>query len=322
MSLKFGILKETKERQDRRAPFSPKQLEHLIALYPYAHFQIESSSNRIFTDEEYKHSGVMVVPTITDCDVYIGINSISSEDRVPNKQYLFVSEVVNSIQPIFTLDTVTGCVGAYNAFRAFGLKFELFKLPSVATFLDQPTLLSYLKRLVIPPLKILIIGNGEKVLGAREVMKAMKIKEVVVSNFIAKNYAQAVFTVIESADSIDSELCVKVSDICITDSFIEGKPVVISQDWLQSTACKLRVIVDLEPNTTNLISSTVRQSTSDEPFYGYLPKENIEVDLYHPAAIVVVAVPDVRLEFPKESSEYIGNQLVQHFIPSFLTVKE
>jgi alanine dehydrogenase len=316
MSLKFGIVKELNQELDRRVAFSPTQLEELKLLYPQLEFRVESSDNRIFTDEEYESKGIRVSSDITDCDVLIGINPIAPSNLILGKEYLFVTDLIKKVNPLFTLDALTGLVGTYNAFRAFGLKFELFKLPVIATFSDKASLTSYLKRPVLPPLKITFIGSEANLEGAEVIMKALKIKKVSSDDFLSKNFAQAVYTFIDSPEQINLESFTTVSDICIINSSINGKSVLVSQELLNTKDGKLRVVADLNPMSTNSIACTLRQSTPQDPFYGYLPNENKEVDLHHPGAIVVVAVPDATIEIPKETSEFIGNQLAQYYIPT------
>mgnify|MGYP000175617113 FL=1 len=316
MSLKFGIVKELNQELDRRVAFSPTQLEELKLLYPKLEFRVESSDNRIFTDEEYESKGITVSSDIIDCDVLIGINPIAPSDLILGKEYLFVTDLIKKGNPLFTLDALTSLVGTYNAFRAFGLKFELFKLPVIATFSDQTSLITYLKRPVLPPLKITFIGSEANLDGAEVIMKALKIKKVSSDDFLSKNFAQAVYTFIDSPEQINLESFTTVSDICIINSSINGKSVLVSQELLNTKDGKLRVVADLNPMSTNSIACTLRQSTPEDPFYGYLPNENKEVDLHHPGAIVVVAVPDTTIEYPKETSEFFGNQLAQYYIPT------
>jgi len=276
MSLKFGIVKELNQELDRRVAFSPTQLEELKLLYPQLEFRVESSDNRIFTDEEYESKGITVSSDITDCDVLIGINPIAPSNLILGKEYLFVTDLIKKGNPLFTLDALTGLVGTYNAFRAFGLKFELFKLPVIATFSDKTSLTSYLKRPVLPPLKITFIGSEANLEGAEVIMKALKIKKVSSDDFLSKNFAQAVYTFIDSPEQINLESFTTVSDICIINSSINGKSVLVSQELLNTKDGKLRVVADLNPMSTNSIACTLRQSTPQDPFYGYLPNENKE----------------------------------------------
>jgi hypothetical protein len=79
-----------------------------------------------------------------------------------------------------------GIVGAYNSIRAFGIKFELFKLPKAETLSGKEALITHLKRLVLPPLKFVITGTGKVGNGAKEILDAIKIKEVSVENYLTK----------------------------------------------------------------------------------------------------------------------------------------
>jgi hypothetical protein len=340
MNLKFGILKELTTISDRCVAFSPTLLKQLVSLYPQAKFIVESSATRVFTDDEYKTNGIEVRTTISDCDVFIGICPIPADQLIPNTTYLFALDLVenqlekdkyqqlalekkctmydySSVIDTNSFQRTRGIVGAYNAFRAFGIKFELFKLPCVTTFLEQSSLITYLKRPVLPPLKITVVGTDKIASGVKVIMKAMKIKEVSKSDFLSKNYTQAVFTLIDNLDSNDLEPLTKVSDIIIADASINGKSVVLSQEILKANDSKLRVVADLNPDSYSSIACTLRQSTAEEPFYGYLPNENKEVEVFHSAAIVVVAVPSSGTEFPKEVSEDFGNQLMEQLMPAF-----
>ncbi len=344
--MKFGILKETKAVTDRRVALSPDQLAYVQQQYPEAQFEIESDSERIFSDEEYQNKGVVVTKTNSYCDVLIGINPIAETDYKPNTSYLFFLESLKNplnyqaLQQVIAtknsylydsanwgatihgidFDEIIGIVGAYNAFRAFGIKFELFKLPPVANFSDVSSLTTYLKRLVLPPLKITIVANEQMTLGIKTVMKALKIKEVVKTDFLSKNYAQAVFNCVAEEDLIHLDAYTKVSDIIITDAQSNRTPVVVSSTCLQAADCKLKVVVDLAPEPSNQLACTVRQSTNEEPFYGYFPIENKEVDLFHPAAIVVVATPYGAIELPKKASERYGKFLIDVVFPAFFSI--
>jgi hypothetical protein len=60
-----------------------------------------------------------------------------------------------------------------------------------------------------------------------------------------------------------------------------------------------------------------RSSTIAEPFYGYLPSDDKEVDVFHPAAIVVMAVDNLPCELPKDASEGFGSMFMEYVIPAF-----
>ena len=66
-----------------------------------------------------------------------------------------------------------GIVGAYNGFRAFGLKHETFHLPKAEPLSDQKSLISELNKLTLPNIKILLTGSGKVAYGAKEMLDKM-----------------------------------------------------------------------------------------------------------------------------------------------------
>ncbi|MFT4670371.1 MAG: alanine dehydrogenase [Flavobacterium sp.] len=233
-----------------------------------------------------------------------------------------------------------GIVGAYNTIRAFGIKFGLFKLAKAETLSGKEELINHLKRVVLPPLKFVITGTGKVGGGITEILDAMKIKEVSVENYLTKNYAQPVYTQIDVLDynkridgqvldcsdfyknptdySINFERFTKVSDIVITGHFHgTGAPAIITREMLRSKDCKVKVVGDVSCDINGPVACTLRSSTIAEPFYGYLPSEDKEVDVFHPAAIVVMAVDNLPCELPKDASEGFGSMFMEYVIPAF-----
>ncbi|MDI5888562.1 NAD(P)-dependent oxidoreductase [Flavobacterium yafengii] len=366
--MKFGILKERKNPPDRRVIFSPDELARLKQLFQGATIKVESSDIRVFTDEQYKESGIEVTNDISDCDVLFGVKEVPVENLIPNKAYFFFSHTIKK-QPynrkllqaileknidLYDHETIVdshnrrligfgryaGIVGAYNSIRAFGIKFELFKLPKAETLSGKEALITHLKRLVLPPLKFVITGTGKVGNGAKEILDAIKIKEVSVENYLTKNYTQPVYTqidvleynkrkdgqILDFTDFYDNpqeyvsnfERFTKVSDIYITGHFHANEaPVILSREMLQSKDCKIKVVADVSCDVNGPIACTLRSSTIAEPLYGYLPNEDKEVDVFHPAAIVVMAVDNLPCELPKDASEGFGEMFMEHVIPAF-----
>ena len=366
--MKFGIIKERKSPPDRRVVFSPDELAKIKQLYQDAAIKVESSDIRIFTDDQYKNLGIEVANDISDCDVFFGVKEVPAEALIPNKSYFFFSHTIKK-QPynrkllqaileknidLYDHETIVdannrrligfgryaGIVGAYNSIRAFGIKFELFKIPKAETLSGKEALITHLKRLVLPPLKFVITGTGKVGNGAKEILDAIKIKEVSVENYLTKNYSQPIYTQIDVLDynkrndgqvldfndfynnpkeyNSDFEKFTKVTDIFIAGHFYANEsPIILSQEMLQSKDCKIKVVADISCDVNGPIACTLRSSTIAEPLYGYLPNENKEVDVFHPAAIVVMAVDNLPCELPKDASEGFGEMFMEHVIPAF-----
>ena len=155
--MKFGIIKERKNPPDRRVVFTPEELIRLKTEHPTAEIVIESSDIRVFSDSEYSTLGLNIVTDMTSCDVLFGVKEVPVEALIPNKKYFFFSHTIKKLShnrkllqaildkniELYDHETIVdaknkrligfgryaGIVGAYNGFRAFGVKYDLFNLP-------------------------------------------------------------------------------------------------------------------------------------------------------------------------------------------------
>lgn len=366
--MKFGIIKERKNPPDRRVVFAPNELAQLKQLYPEAKVAVESSDIRIFSDLQYKSLGIEVVDDLSDCAVLFGVKEVPVDNLLPNKEYFFFSHTIKKqpynrklLQAILEKNIVlydhetivdaqnrrligfgkyAGMVGVYNGIRAFGIKFELFKLPKAETLAGKDALIAHLKRITLPPLKFVLTGTGKVGSGAKEILDAIKVKEITVENYLTKKYAQPVYVqldvlqynkrkdgeILDFKDFIshpgdyesDFEKFTKVSDIYFAGHFYDNEaPRILTREMLQSKDCQIKVVADISCDVNGPIACTLRSSTIAEPLYGYYPLEDKEVDVFHPAAIVVMAVDNLPCEIPKDASEGFGQQFLEHVIPAF-----
>ncbi len=366
--MKFGLIKERKNPPDRRVVFSPTELIQFKTQFPEAEVIIESSDVRVFTDSQYQELGFEVVNDMTVCDVLIGVKEVPVDALLPNKKYFFFSHTIKKqsynrklliacLEKNITLydhETVVdadnnrligfgryaGIVGAYNGIRAFGIKYELFNLAKAETLNDQDALIERLKRNVLPNIKIVLTGHGKVGLGAKEMLDAMKVKEVSVADYLTKNYDKPVYTHLDLQDynqRIDGQAFDKkdfythpelytsnferfsqVSDIFMAGHFYgNGAPIILTREILISSKNKIKVVADISCDVLGPIACTIRSSTIAEPIFGYYPFEDKEVDFMHPAAIVVMAVDNLPCELPKDASEGFGDMFLKHVIPAF-----
>lgn len=366
--MKFGIIKERKSPPDRRVVFTPEELVRLKEEHPEAVIKVERSDIRIFTDEQYADLGIEVVSDVSDCDVLFGVKEVPIDALIPNKKYFFFSHTIKkqvhnrellraildkkidlydhetivdeNFKRLIGFGRYAGIVGAYNGIRAFGIKFELFSLPKAETLTGKDALVERLRRLVLPPVKIVLTGNGKVGNGAKEILQAMKIKEVSVENFLNKIYSEPVFVQIDVLDynkridgsasdkkdfyknptlyTSDFERFTKVSDLFIAGHFYgNDAPVILSRDMLRASDCKIKVVADISCDVDGPIACTIKASTIAEPIFGYLPSEDREVDVFHPAAIVVMSIDNLPCELPKDASEGFGEMFMEHVVPAF-----
>ena len=366
--MKFGIVKERKSPPDRRVVFTPEELVRLQAEFPKAELKVESSDIRIFSDEEYTNLGISVNSDLTDCDVLFGVKEIPVDALIPNKKYFFFSHTIKKqpynrklLQAILDknielydhetiVDTTNkrligfgryaGIVGAYNGFRGFGIKYDLFNLPKAETLKSQADLLARLNRQTLPNIKIVVTGFGKVGMGIKEMIDGMKIKEVNVDDFLTKNFSSPVYTQIDVLDynkrldgkksdkkdfyqnpenyTSDFERFSKVSDMFIAGHFHgNGAPNILTNAMLNAPDCKIKVVADVSCDVDGPIACTLKASTIADPFFGYLPFEHKEVSYTHPGSILVMSVDNLPCELPKDASEGFGEMFMEHVIPAF-----
>lgn len=368
MPMKFGIIREGKVPPDRRVVFSPQELLNFKTQFPQAGFKVEPSEIRAFKDEEYAGLGFEINDDLSDCDVLLGVKEVPIDKLIPNKTYFFFSHTIKK-QPynkkllqaclqknIRLIDHETlvdedgnrligfgryaGIVGAYNTFRTFGEQFDLFHIQKAENLHTQQDLIDRLKKLNLPPIKVLLTGKGKVGYGAREMLDGMKMKEVSEEDFLSKTYSHPVYTHVDYDKyyrrkdgtpvvkqefrehpewfESDFEKYSQVADIFIAGHFYkEDSPYILTREMLKSSKNKIKVVGDISCDIDGPVACTIRPSTIAEPFYGYNPKTHQEVALSHPEAIGVMAVDNLPCELPKDASEGFGKVFLERIIPAF-----
>lgn len=366
--MKFGIIKERKNPPDRRVVFAPDELLRFKEQFPTAEIVVERSDIRFFKDEEYEALGFELSDDLSGCDVLIGVKEVPVEALIPNKKYFFFSHTIKK-QPynrgllqavlekkidLYDHETIVdannkrligfgryaGNVGAYNGIRTFGIKYDLFQLPKAETLAGKAVLIEKLKRLILPPIKIVLTGRGKAGMGTKEILDAMKMKEVAPADFLAKKYDSAVYTQIEVGDyykrkdggafskadfyqnpteyTSDFEKYSQVADIFMAAHFYgNNSPYILTNEMLKSVKNNIKVVADISCDVNGPIACTVKASTIADPIFGYLPSEAKEVDMFHPGSISVMSIDNLPCELPKDASEGFGQMFMQHVIPAF-----
>jgi len=366
--MKFAIIKERKNPPDRRVVFSPEKLAEARTLFPKATFVVESSDIRIFKDEAYRDLGFEVTNDVSDCDVMLGVKEVPIEALIPNKKYFYFSHTIKK-QPynqklllamlehnieMFDHETIVaensarligfgryaGLVGAYNGFRALGLRDELFELPKVETLADLDAVKAELDKITLPNIKILLSGTGKVALGAKEILDHLKIKEISDALYLTSTFTEPVYCMVDVME-YSKRKDGKVGDkyefykdpsgyesnfmpyAKETDFFIAGHfygnnaPYFFTRDDAKHPDFNINLIADISCDVDGPVASTLRASTIADPFYGYDVQTESEVAFNADNAITVMAVDNLPCELPKDASEGFGDMFLQHVIPAF-----
>ncbi|WP_242202384.1 NAD(P)-dependent oxidoreductase [Aestuariivivens insulae] len=366
--MKFAIIKERKNPPDRRVVFSPSKLVEAKQQFPQATFKVESSSIRVFPDSTYQDVGLEVVNDISDCDVMIGVKEVPIEALIPNKKYFFFSHTIKKqsynrklLQAIldkgielYDHETIVnsegfrligfgryaGIVGTYNGFRAWGLKYGSWHLPKAETLADQIALISELKNIALPNIKILLTGSGKVSNGAQEMLDAMGVKQVSVVDYLNGTFKESVYCKIDVLDynkrkdgqtldnfdffknpqDYESNFMrfAKITDFYIAGHFYgDGAPYLYTRNDVKSPEFNIKVVADISCDVDGPVATTLRASTIEAPIYGYEPQTETEIDFRDERAITVMAVDNLPCELPKDASEGFGDMFLKHVIPAF-----
>jgi len=371
--MKFAIIKERKNPPDRRVVFSPQDLKILKNKFPKSELVVESSDIRVFKDLEYQEIGVAVKDDVSDADVMFGVKEVPIDALIPNKKYFFFSHTIKK-QPynrkllkavldkkieLFDHETIVekngarligfgryaGLVGAYNGFRALGLREKTFNLPKVETLKDLAEVKAELDKITIPNIKILLTGTGKVANGAKEILDHLKIKEVSDALYLTSNFTEPVYCladVMEYAKRKDGKVgdkfafyndpsgyesnfmpYAKVTDFFIAGHFYgDGAPYLFTREDAKSPEFKINLIADISCDIDGPVASTIRPSTIADPFYGYNAKTEKEVAFNAKDAITMMAVDNLPCELPKDASEGFGDMFLKHVIPAFFNNDE
>ena len=86
----ISIIKETRI-DENRTPFTPNQIQTLIANFPNLHVLVQPSKNRCFNDEDYSKAGAKIEEDISPSDIIFGVKEVEISKLIENKTYLFFS---------------------------------------------------------------------------------------------------------------------------------------------------------------------------------------------------------------------------------------
>ena len=366
--MKFGIIRERKNPPDRRVVFSPEKLSEFKKKFPTSVIKVENSLIRVFSDDAYLNRGFEVSSNISDCDVFIGVKEVPIEALIPNKKYFFFSHTIKK-QPynrkllqaiidknielydhevivkdngmrLIGFGRYAGIVGAYNGFRAIGLKKETFSLPKAEKLANKQELINQLNEIILPNIKILLTGNGKVAYGAKEILDGMNIKQVSVKAYLFDTFNEPVYCLVDVLDynkRIDGQVInnrdfynypekyesnfmrfASVTNFFIAGHFFgDGSPYLFNRIDAKSTEFKIQFVADISCDIDGPVASTIRSSTIADPIYGYDPVSEKEVSFKDDSAIVVMAVDNLPCELPKDASEGFGDLFLEHVIPSF-----
>jgi saccharopine dehydrogenase (NAD+, L-lysine forming) len=363
---KIGILREGKVPPDFRVALTPKQCAIVKSRFK-VEVVVQPSPIRRFHDHEYAEAGITLQENLEDCDLLIGVKEVPIDLLMPNKSYLFFSHTIKK-QPhnapllrailnkkirlidyeilkgtdnkrLIGFGRYAGIVGAYEGFRAFGLKHQLYTLKSPAHCADRIEMEAEMKKIQLPAkMKIVVTGFGRVGNGAAEIMRMLPIERVEEEDFFSQEFDHPVYVHLDTHDyyvrkdfggfdkkdfynNPEKYISTLADTVRKADLYIAchlwagGNPVLLTQSDVEHPAWRCMTIADVSCDTDGPIAPTIRSSSIADPLYGYDRQKHVECDWKDPQAICVMAIDNLPCELPKDASEDFGNELIQSIFP-------
>jgi saccharopine dehydrogenase (NAD+, L-lysine-forming) len=366
--MKIGLLREGKVPPDKRVPFTPLQTQEIGQRFPDVKIIAQRSEVRCFRDEEYAQLDTEVAEAVKDCDVLMGIKEVPIAELIQSKTYLFFSHTLKKqpynrklLQAVLRNDITlidyealkdrhgnrlvafgryAGIVGAYNALWTYGKRYNLFDIRRAYLCYDLNDLKRELRKVTLPPVKIILTGAGRVGRGSMETLDSAGIRKVDPQEFLQKEFNEPVYVQLSSADyhvrkeggpfnrdefhknperyEARFKPYTMVADILIAGAFWNPRaPVLFTQQDMQGRDFQLKIIADITCDINGSIPSTKRASTISDPVYDYNPAS----DSTHPPYseerfITVMAVDNLPCELPRSASEEFGRDLIDRILPA------
>lgn len=365
--LKIGIIKEGKKPLDKRVPLSPEQCKFVENKFGIQ-ILVQSSKHRCFSDEEYIKSGLNVVNDISSCDILLGVKEVPIYDLIPNKTYFFFSHTIKE-QPynkkllqsilknkirLIDYETITneshkrligfgryaGIVGSYNGLLVYGKKYNLYSLKPAYLCDNYDEVKHELLKIKLPPIKIVVTGNGRVATGVKEILNHASIKQVSSNEFLTSKFDEPVYVQLTSLDynkikkgfekgntsfytnpeKFDSDFlkyAYEASLFISSHYWNPNAPKLFHLSDLSSPKFNISTIADITCDINGSVPTTIKSSSIRKPVYD-VNKQGLEVKPYSFDQLSVMAVDNLPCELPRDASIDFGEELCQHIIPYLL----
>jgi saccharopine dehydrogenase (NAD+, L-lysine-forming) len=366
-TIRIGIIREGKVPPDKRVPFTPIQTEEIQQRFSNVKVIAQKSEIRCFKDSEYQDFDTEVSADVSTCDILMGIKEVPINQLVAGKTYLFFSHTIKK-QPynkkllqevlkknirlidyealkdrqgnrLVAFGRYAGIVGAYNGLWTYGKRYKTFSLRRAHECFDVNDLKLELRKVELPPLKIILTGAGRVGRGSMETLDSAGIRKVNPSDFLSKTFDEPVYVQLSSADyhrrkegghfnreefhtnpeKYDSYFkdYTRVADILLAGAYWNPKaPVLFTKENMQAKDFKIRVIADITCDINGSIPSTKKASTIPDPIYDYNPAtDSVELPLSDDKFITVMAIDNLPCELPRSASEEFGRDLIDRVLP-------
>ncbi|MBS1544891.1 MAG: alanine dehydrogenase [Bacteroidetes bacterium] len=366
----IGLVHEGRVPPDKRVPFTPLQVQEILQLFPNVSVVCQHSEVRCFSDAEYASLDIPILNDMGKCDILMGIKEVQIPDLIGGKTYLFFShtlkkqpynrkllqeilrkkirlidyEALRDIQGnrIVAFGRYAGIVGAFNGLWTYGKRFGLFELRRACECFDINDLKLELRKVKLPPVKILLTGAGRVAKGAMETLDTVGIRKVSPEDYLNKAFDYPVYVQLNSADyhfrkeggPFNRDEFHKypgnyistfrpftaVTDLLLAGAYWNPKaPALFTLQDMKEKTFRIRVIADITCDINGSVPSTKRATSIVDPLYDYDPITDKELPpLSGKDHITVMAIDNLPCELPRSASEEFGRDLIDRVLRPLL----
>lgn len=369
--MKIGLIRETKIPVDNRVALTPAQIAVLRDRYPVDEFVVQTSDTRAYPDDAYREAGAEVRENVADCDLLLGIKEVDIRVLLPGKHYFFFGHFAKQqsanlplLQALMAKNITfsdyeylvddqnrrlcafgwwAGFVGTYYTLRGYGLRHGLYELPKPDRHFSMEKLLSALRAIELPAVRLLVTGNGRVSHGVQELLEQIGAKRLTESEFLSGMPVHEFSYCVADADKLNvrrdgtaftwSDFLAhpadyrsdfmrwgRQADILIAAHFWNSEaPVYLTASDLADPELRIRFIGDISCDIRGSLQSTLRASTHDAPYYDYDPLTAAEQPAFSSDShITVMAVDTCPNALAADTSAYFGEQLIEHVLTPLL----
>ena len=245
-------------------------------------------------------------------------------------------------QRLIAFGRFAGIVGCFNGLLGYGLKTKRYKLKSAHLCEDRKEMEGELNKLDLPKnFKLVITGGGRVAGGAIEVLEKTTIKRVSPEDFLSTNFGEPVYTQLDVQDYVKRDdgaffdipaffknpsghsstfmRYAAAADVYVACHYWDNRsPFIFSRDDVKNPDWNISLVADVSCDIDGPVATTLRPSTIANPFYGYHPQKEEEVDFNIEGSIGVMAVDNLPCELPKDASVSFGEMFIEHVLEPLL----
>ena len=234
-----------------------------------------------------------------------------------------------------------GIVGAHNGLLTWGRKMGLFTLKPAYLCSNYKEMTDQYASITLPPIKIALTGDGRVAHGCLELLDKLNIREVTPREFIENTYPYPVYVHLVTEDFYAQKdgavwdksdfyrnpenyvstfkVYTRHCDLMLNAIFWNERiPRFFSLEDMKARDFNIRVIADISCDVNGSIPATLKDTTIEDPVFGYHPLSETIVEPYQKHTIDIMAVSNLPCELPYDASQAFGEQLLKHVVGNLM----